>query len=461
MRQQRPRLFELFLLSLLLLLAGLVGLAVLVARSSSALERVDHEIVENAAPSVVALEAASVRAGELRGILKESLRDPRSDRPLLLEDARAKRRQLGDTIASYFRLPIDPGEAEARATIQQALDSFDRSVGHIVIASEQPPDSVEGLVRLIDERIAHLDAALLAAAHINAEVLTNASASLRVVRSAALPSAVGLEALCFVAAALTLVVTYRVVQIAQAADAESQRGLERRTVELEAFSGRVAHDLLSPLMTVSLALGAAEPCLSEAEHSRVRAMVSRAGAALQRVRQTISDLLDFARAGAAPLPNATVDAQAVVNEVLADFTPIAEAAGVDLRVEGGSRRRARCSAGVLRSVLSNLVENALRYMDGGPTRKVTVRLVDAGRDLRFEVEDTGPGVPSEDQQRIFEPHEQGNGARAGLGLGLATVKRLAEAHGGKAGLHSEIGRGSCFWVELPGAALEAREENPR
>jgi signal transduction histidine kinase len=73
--------------------------------------------------------------------------------------------------------------------------------------------------------------------------------------------------------------------------------------------------------------------------------------------------------------------------------------------------------------------------------------------VRFEVDDTGPGIPVEEQAAVFEPYVRGKGAHvAGLGLGLATVRRLVEANGGRVGVASQPGRGARFWFTLPAAA---------
>ncbi|MFT3773443.1 MAG: ATP-binding protein [Minicystis sp.] len=449
MKLEQLRLFPFLLGSLLAMLIGLVGLAVILAHSATTLEEVHRVVVEDSAPSVVELEAASAKLGRLEELLRDRLHVNGRERGPLEAEIQETWKDLQDNIAGYNRLPIDPGEAEARAQISGAMRGLDGVMKRIVDGPSQSPDE---LAHALDESVTRLSEAVLKAATIDADLLSHASGRLLTIRNWALPSALALEVLCLCAAAFSLVAAYRVVRSAAASSAESRRQLELRMSELEAFSGRVAHDLLSPLMTVSLALGAAESSLAQPEHGRVHGMVSRAITSLQRVRQTVGDLLDFARAGAMPTPNARADAQAVLREVIDDFEPIAEVQRVTLATEASSRRQVRCSAGVLRSVLANLVQNAIKYIDGGPDRRVTVRSADTGSDVRFEVEDTGAGIPAEDQQKIFEPYVRRNAGGAGLGLGLATVKRLVEAHGGQVGVLSPPGRGACFWVVLPGVS---------
>jgi signal transduction histidine kinase len=102
------------------------------------------------------------------------------------------------------------------------------------------------------------------------------------------------------------------------------------------------------------------------------------------------------------------------------------------------------------SIVSNLVRNALKYVGDGAERRVLVRAWPAGRCVRLEVEDNGPGLPEGLAARVFEPYVRGPRERApGIGLGLATVKKITEAHGGRVDVRSAPGLGCRFGVELP------------
>jgi signal transduction histidine kinase len=116
---------------------------------------------------------------------------------------------------------------------------------------------------------------------------------------------------------------------------------------------------------------------------------------------------------------------------------------------------------VLGTVLSNLVSNAFKYTREAPVRQITLRAVAAPHDVRVEVEDTGPGIPPGLQEAIFEPYRRGPGVeQPGLGLGLATVKRLVLAHGGKLGVHAGPSGGAVFWIDLPRAPASGPAEPP-
>ena len=107
-------------------------------------------------------------------------------------------------------------------------------------------------------------------------------------------------------------------------------------------------------------------------------------------------------------------------------------------------------------VVSNLLDNAAKWSPEGGT--VHVRTVDEGQLVALSVEDEGPGIPEQDQVRVFERFYKADASRAnsGVGLGLAIVKHLVRAHGGTATVASEPGRGACFTVRLPKAFVGRR-----
>ena len=126
----------------------------------------------------------------------------------------------------------------------------------------------------------------------------------------------------------------------------------------------------------------------------------------------------------------------------------------------------RCAGGVLASLLSNLLRNAIKHMGDRPRRQIRVRVAARYDRVRFEVDDSGPGLPPDLLPDAFDPYVRGSGTREpGLGLGLATVRRLVEGHDGRYGVSSRLGEGSLFWFELPAAGRAAgagpRRRRPR
>jgi signal transduction histidine kinase len=231
--------------------------------------------------------------------------------------------------------------------------------------------------------------------------------------------------------------------------AEHQALLDARATELEAFAGRVAHDLRNPLGAIALRIQTLrlDGCTNAAAIDRLAENAAR-------MNLLIDDLLEFARAGAAPDLDARVRLRDVVDHVVADARLQAEHAGAELILEPVCDVEVRCTHGAFASVLGNLLENAIKYVgDGSGPRRIVLRAgTRNGHRVRVEVDDSGPGLPPGAEAAVFEPFRRvGNQDHRGLGLGLATVKRITEAYGGRAGVYSTPGRGSTFWFELPRA----------
>ena len=251
-----------------------------------------------------------------------------------------------------------------------------------------------------------------------------------------------------------------------------ERMTKLRSEELEGFAGRVAHDLLNPIAAADLSLAAAERIDPERPGERRTALLSRSRRSLERARQLIDDLLSFAQAGARPERGAVARVDEVVDGVVEELRPPATARAIELTVvktplpldargakaapppQQGSELVVRCASGVLASLLSNLLRNAIKHMGDSPRRQIVLRVSRVDGRVRFEVEDTGPGIEPELLAHVFDPYVRGSGtATPGLGLGLATVRRLVEGHDGRYGVSSRLGQGALFWFELPGDRL--------
>jgi signal transduction histidine kinase len=104
----------------------------------------------------------------------------------------------------------------------------------------------------------------------------------------------------------------------------------------------------------------------------------------------------------------------------------------------------------LEDALGHLLSNALKFTARGVTPKVTIWAEERGESVRVCVQDNGVGIPSEHHEKIFSIFERLNSAEAypGTGMGLAIVQQAVARMGGRVGLTSEPGRGSCFWIEL-------------
>jgi signal transduction histidine kinase len=224
--------------------------------------------------------------------------------------------------------------------------------------------------------------------------------------------------------------------------------LEDRNRELDAFAGRVAHDLRGPLTAINLA--ASDKWESA---NVVTSAVFRRG--VRQMESIIQDLLTLSRISAqvADATCETVNVSAFAEE---DLRPNVDAAGgvLDLDVAPAT---VSCSEGLLRQVLWNLGENAVKYH----RREVPLRIEIEGRvvshDYQFVVSDNGKGMTPLEVRRAFEPFFRGEAEQdtPGTGLGLSIVKRVVEANHGSVACESVSGEGTTFKVRLPLAPKKA------
>jgi len=231
--------------------------------------------------------------------------------------------------------------------------------------------------------------------------------------------------------------------------AEEARQRDReRAHELDQFAGRVAHDIVSPLGPVSVGVQyLARKVAGDAEAQDAVRIIRRS---LDRVGAIVDELLRFARAGGQPASGECADLPRVIDALRDELSPAARQHGVALTLEPAPAVKVACSEAAILVVLQNLLRNAIKYIGNGPRKLVSARaVVNAGK-VRLSVQDTGPGLPSGMERAVFEPYVRGDGTRQpGIGLGLATVKRIVESRRGRVGVCSDPRRGATFWVELP------------
>jgi signal transduction histidine kinase len=232
-----------------------------------------------------------------------------------------------------------------------------------------------------------------------------------------------------------------------------------RSAELEQFAGRVAHDIRSPVGSVSLTLELVQK--NKDIDSRTRELLGRVARSMEHIKQLIDDLLVFATAGGYIVPGAGGEQKANVREVLdgvvEDASLEAEKRKIQLVYEKPDPAMVvACGPGVLISIVTNLVSNAMKFLGDAPVRRVTISARGVKNDIRLEVSDTGPGLAPELREKVFQPHVRGTSKEPGFGLGLATVRRLVEVHGGDVGVECSPEGGCRFLVRLP-VWTEARE----
>jgi two-component system, OmpR family, phosphate regulon sensor histidine kinase PhoR len=236
-------------------------------------------------------------------------------------------------------------------------------------------------------------------------------------------------------------------------DMTELRRLENLRRELVA---NVSHELKTPLSAIkgyaeTLRLGA----VNDSEHNLH--FVRRIEEQADRLHELILDILQIARveSGQESFELADVPMADLIEQCGEQFAELAAAKQIQLVVEPPLPDVAVIADEEgLRTILSNLVDNGLKYTSAGGTVAVRVRADEAT--VTIEVEDTGIGIAEKDQARIFERFYRVDKARSrelgGTGLGLSIVKHLSLAFGGNVSVESQHGRGSTFRVQLPRAA---------
>jgi signal transduction histidine kinase len=218
----------------------------------------------------------------------------------------------------------------------------------------------------------------------------------------------------------------------------------------------VSHDLRSPLTAVTM--GAALLAETQPPNKHVNA-IQNAG---ERMRNLIDNVLDAARleTGTITLHRSKWEVGTLLERAVELFSARAAKAGVTLRVERPAEIvEASGDAERVVQVLSNLISNALKFTPKGGEVVASASQDGPARDITFCVKDTGPGIPPDEQSRLFQRYWQGTEGtqrRHSLGLGLYICKNLVEAHGGKIWVESTPGSGSRFCFTLPTAAVPVR-----
>ena len=231
-------------------------------------------------------------------------------------------------------------------------------------------------------------------------------------------------------------------------DLSERAALEEMRDDLIAM---IFHDLRSPLGNIISSLdvmGVSIPREDESVHSVLRIAVRSAG----RLSRLVDSLLDLRRleAGHSVVQKTEASITSIIAEAAEQVHPIAEAKNILLRFDLPSQLpTVQMDADMIRRVIINLMENAVKYTPGAGKIRVSASI--AAQDIVVRIADTGPGIPLEEQSRVFEKFArvQREGAPKGLGLGLAFCKLAVEAHGGRIWASGQPEQGSVFSFALP------------
>ncbi|HSD25808.1 MAG TPA: ATP-binding protein [Vicinamibacteria bacterium] len=229
--------------------------------------------------------------------------------------------------------------------------------------------------------------------------------------------------------------------------------LGRSLQMMERFSSDAAHQLRTPLTRIR---GEIDLILRSEVADPPRSQLERVQEELERLTRLCSRLLLLSRLDQQAADNTLfgeeVDLEEVAAELLEQMAPLAQDRGVGLRPGTTAPLRVRGNRPLLVEALLNLLDNAIRCTPQGGTVAISIDAMDGV--VRLSVEDTGPGVPPEERERIFQrfyhvPRASPAATDDGSGLGLAIVKGISQAHGGRVEVAEAPGGGSVFRIVLP------------
>ena len=233
---------------------------------------------------------------------------------------------------------------------------------------------------------------------------------------------------------------------------ETLARLDAAFEQLRRFTADASHELRTPLTAIRSVgeVALQRPLSTEGYREVIGSMLEEVDRLTRLVENLL--LLTRAEAGRIPLARATVDLRELVAGVSDGLRVLAEEKNQELTVELPGPVAVECDATVLRQGITNLLHNAIKFTPPKGIIRVAARST-VGGDAVIEVEDSGPGIPAADHQRVFERFYRVDQARSrdtgGTGLGLAIARWAVEASGGRIELESVAGRGTLFRVALP------------
>ncbi len=407
------------------------------------------DIVGNATPSIEELAAARTEmrhfelgVGRYIGARLQSL-------PLSRERLVTARTAIDEHLAAYSHLPQFDREVAVYRPLLAARERL-YAAADIVLDYVDAGDIKAARAKLtgdFDEAAEDIDRATQRLIAFNAGMANENGRAIDRIRHSTSLVAIVLDGATVLMAAVILMLAVRATRLHERILLAQNKAAAARANELDHFAARVAHDLKAPLTSVLMGVSAAQQYPHDAP--RLLDRVRRASGTMNNM---IDALLDFARAGSTPQRGTASQLAPVLDAVVLSAQPSLEEAHAELVVAPVPPGCiVGCSSGALASVLSNLVQNAIKYLGSDASeRRVEIGVTATATTVRIEVSDSGPGLPEDVHDKIFEMYTRAPTSigKPGLGLGLATVKRLVEAHGGTLGVRSRLGEGACFWIEL-------------
>jgi signal transduction histidine kinase len=231
--------------------------------------------------------------------------------------------------------------------------------------------------------------------------------------------------------------------------AERTQALEIANADLESFAYAVSHELRTPLRGILGFSSVLREQLGQHPSADIEAPLTRIEAYSRRMVALIERMLHYARVGQVALRPQMINCAAMLSEVVAELKPEFEGREIDLAMNADCACRA--DPVLLRQVFSNLVGNAVKYTRGQRRARVAVDAVRQGNAMVFSVRDNGVGFDPALAGKLFTVFERLHSGLEfeGSGVGLATVERIVERHGGRIWAEARLNEGATFRFTLP------------
>jgi len=227
--------------------------------------------------------------------------------------------------------------------------------------------------------------------------------------------------------------------------------LQSQNAELERFNYTVSHDLKAPLATIKGFLGFLEKDINTDNPEAMARDVDQISAAADKMTQLLDELLELSRIGRQMNAPEVRDLGLLVHEAVERMTMQIEARGVELQI-AADMPQVYCDPGRLHEVLQNLIDNSIKFMGDQEKPRIEIGAERENGRVHCWVRDNGIGIAPMFHERVFDLFDRLDTKIDGTGIGLALVKRIIEAHGGRTWVESAgEGHGSAFHFELPAA----------
>jgi len=227
--------------------------------------------------------------------------------------------------------------------------------------------------------------------------------------------------------------------------------LETANKELEAFSYSVSHDLRAPLRGIDGYIRMLKEDYSDRFDAEGHRLINVVSSEAMRMGRLIDDLLTFSRLSRQQMESADIDMTALVRAVVASATATATPHAPAVRFELKALAHAQGDAAMLRQVLANLIDNAIKYSGKNPTPVITVDSSIRDDEVVYSVKDNGVGFDEKYSHKLFGVFQRlhTDDQFEGTGVGLALVQRIVRRHQGRVWAEGKVNEGATFYFSLP------------